>query len=103
MENRGNIMQPYIKLIGKPKQTITLEQAKKIKAILDGELEPENKAQETYILNVEDIFIPNVDTNSTEAIRAFIKAHIALEPHKLKDDVYKAKWIADYNKKLNHN
>lgn len=96
-------MQPYIKLIGGAKQTITFEQAIKIKKILDGELEPENKAQETYILNVEDIFIPNVDTNSTEAIRAFIKAHIALEPHKLKDDVYKAKWIADYNKKLNHN
>ena len=33
-------MQPYIKLIGGDIKTITLEQAKKIKAILDGELEP---------------------------------------------------------------
>ena len=97
-------MQPYIKLIGGDIKTITFEQAIKIKAILDGELEPENKAQETYILNVEDIFIPNVDTNSTEAIRAFIRAHIAIDPHKLKDDIYKARWINDYNnKKLNHN
>lgn len=96
---KGGVMQPYIKLIGGSKQTITFEQAKKIKAILDGELEPENNTQETYILNVEDIFIPNVDTNSTEAIRAFIKAHIALEPHKLKDDIYKARWINDYKNK----
>ena len=97
-------MQPDIKLIGGDKQTITFEQAKKIKAILDGELEPENKAQETYILNVEEIYIPNVDTNSTEAIRAFIRAHIAIDPHKLKDDIYKARWINDYNnKRLNHN
>ena len=100
---KGGAMQPYIKLIGGDIKTITFEQAKKIKKILDGELEPENKAQETYILSVEEIYIPNVDTNSTEAIRAFIRAHIAIDPHKLKDDIYKARWIADYNKKLNHN
>lgn len=92
-------MQPYIKLIGGDIKTITFEQAKKIKAILDGELEPENKAQETYILSVEEIYIPNVDTNSTEAIRAFIRAHIAIDPHKLKDDIYKARWINDYENK----
>jgi hypothetical protein len=40
-----------------------------------------------------------VDTNSTEAIRAFIRAHIAIDPHKLKDDIYKARWINDYNNK----
>lgn len=92
-------MQPYIKLIGGNIKTITFEQAKKIKKILDGELEPENKAQETYILSVEEIYIPNVDTNSTEAIRAFIRAHIAIDPHKLKDDIYKARWINDYENK----
>lgn len=96
-------MQPYIKLIGGDIKTITLEQAIKIKAILDGEVEPENKAQETYILNVEDIFIPNMDTNTTKAIREFIRAHIALEPHRLKDRAYRDRWIADYNKRLNHN
>lgn len=93
------MIKPYIKLIGGAKQTITFEQAIKIKKILDGELEPENKAQETYILSVEEIYIPNVDTNSTEAIRAFIRAHIAIDPHKLKDDIYKARWINDYNNK----
>lgn len=92
-------MQPYIKLIGGNIKTITFEQAIKIKKILDGELEPENKAQETYILSVEEIYIPNVDTNSTEAIRAFIRAHIAIDPHKLKDDIYKARWINDYENK----
>lgn len=96
---KGGVMQPYIKLIGGDVKTITFEQAKKIKKILDGELEPENKAQETYILSVEEIYIPNVDTNSTEAIRAFIRAHIAIDPHKLKDDIYKTRWINDYNNK----
>lgn len=93
------MIKPYIKLIGKPKQTITFEQANKIRKMLDGEVEPENNAQETYILSVEEIYIPNVDTNSTEAIRAFIRAHIAIDPHKLKDDIYKARWINDYNNK----
>lgn len=92
-------MQPYIKLIGKPKKEITIEQAKKIKDMLEGKVEPENIEQETYILSVEEIYIPNVDTNSTEAIRAFIRAHIAIDPHKLKDDIYKARWINDYNNK----
>ena len=94
-------MQPYIKLIGGAKQTITFEQAIKIKKILDGELEPENKAQETYILSVEEIYIPNVDTNSTEAIRAFIRAHIAIDPHKLKDTAYRNRWIEDYKRENN--
>lgn len=94
-------MQPYIKLIGGDIKTITFEQAKKIKAILDGELEPENKAQETYILSVEEIYIPNVDTNSTEAIRAFIRAHIAIDPHKLKDTAYRNRWIEDYKRENN--
>jgi len=90
---------PYVKLIGKPKKEITIEQAKKIKDMLEGKVEPENIEQETYILSVEEIYIPNVDTNSTEAIRAFIRAHIAIDPHKLKDDIYKARWINDYNNK----
>lgn len=94
-------MQPYIKLIGGDIKTITFEQAKKIKAILDGELEPENKAQETYILSVEEIYIPNVDTNSTEAIRAFIRHHIALEPSRLKDTAYRNRWIEDYKRENN--
>ena len=42
---------------------------------------------------------PKNDPNKTEAIRAFIRAHIAIDPHKLKDDIYKARWINDYNNK----
>jgi hypothetical protein len=49
-------MKPYVKLVGKPKQYITLEQALKIRDLLDGKTEPENIAQETYILNVPGRF-----------------------------------------------
>lgn len=92
---------PYVKLIGKPKQTITLEQAKKIKDLLDGKTEPENIAQETYILSVQDVFIPNEDSLSTEPIRAFIRHHIALEPSRLKDTAYRNRWIEDYKRENN--
>lgn len=92
---------PYVKLIGKPKQTITLKQAKKIKDLLDGKAEPENIAQETYILSVQDVFIPNEDSLSTEPIRAFIRHHIALEPSRLKDTAYRNRWIEDYKRENN--
>ncbi len=88
-----------IKLIDGSYKEITKEQYKVITSILNGDREPENEAQERYILTIEDV-IEDVDTKYPH--KALIKAHLH-DLSALKNKEYCKKWVENYLNNLKQN